>query len=94
MRFSIWPNLNQPWGDLLAQVHHAEATGWDGVYVADHFSVAGGRFVAVDRPTFHAPPDLLPTERTAALAKDYQQDRATVYVAFEIRGALSVTRPL
>ncbi len=59
MRFSIWPNLNQPWGDLLAQVHHAEATGWDGVYVADHFMGDGGGFGAVDRPTFEA---------TAALA--------------------------
>jgi probable F420-dependent oxidoreductase len=37
MRFSIFPSLTQPWSDLLAVVHHAEATGWDGVYVADHF---------------------------------------------------------
>ncbi len=37
MRFSIWPSLSQPWADALAASRHAEATGWDGVYVADHF---------------------------------------------------------
>src|SRR5918996_1951956 len=37
MRFSIWPSANQPWADLLATARHAEATGWDGVWVADHF---------------------------------------------------------
>jgi F420-dependent oxidoreductase-like protein len=37
MRFSVWPNAAQPWADLLATARHAEATGWDGVWVADHF---------------------------------------------------------
>jgi len=37
MRFSVWPNLANPWSDVVATVSHAEATGWDGVYVADHF---------------------------------------------------------
>lgn len=37
MRFSVWPSANQPWTDLLATARHAEATGWDGVWVADHF---------------------------------------------------------
>jgi alkanesulfonate monooxygenase SsuD/methylene tetrahydromethanopterin reductase-like flavin-dependent oxidoreductase (luciferase family) len=37
MRFSIWPSLAQPWSDVVQTVRHAEATGWDGVYVADHF---------------------------------------------------------
>ncbi len=37
MRFSFWPNASQPWADILATAQHAEATGWDGVYVADHF---------------------------------------------------------
>jgi F420-dependent oxidoreductase-like protein len=37
MRFSVWPSANQPWADLLATARHAEATGWDGVWVADHF---------------------------------------------------------
>jgi F420-dependent oxidoreductase-like protein len=37
MRFSIWPNSGQSWADIQATARHAEATGWDGVYVADHF---------------------------------------------------------
>ncbi len=37
MRFSVWPNTAQPWSDIVEVAHRAEATGWDGVYVADHF---------------------------------------------------------
>jgi F420-dependent oxidoreductase-like protein len=37
MRFSVWTSSNQPWADVLATARHAEATGWDGVWVADHF---------------------------------------------------------
>ena len=37
MRFSFWPNAAQSWADTLATARHAEATGWDGIYVADHF---------------------------------------------------------
>ena len=37
MRFSVWPNASQPWDDLLDVARHVEATGWDGVWVADHF---------------------------------------------------------
>lgn len=44
MRFSIWPTLSQPWADVLEVARHAEATGWDGVYVADHFMGSGGEF--------------------------------------------------
>lgn len=59
MRFSIWPSLQQPWADVLDVARHAEATGWDGVYVADHFMGSGGEFG----------PDTTPThEATAALA--------------------------
>ena len=35
MRFSAWLNLAQPWPEVLAGAKHAEATGWDGVYVAE-----------------------------------------------------------
>ena len=35
MRFALWPNLTQPWADVLEGVRHAEATGWDGVYDLD-----------------------------------------------------------
>jgi len=37
MRFSIWPNMSQPWSDVLDIARHCEATGWDGIYFADHF---------------------------------------------------------
>jgi alkanesulfonate monooxygenase SsuD/methylene tetrahydromethanopterin reductase-like flavin-dependent oxidoreductase (luciferase family) len=37
MRFSVWPTANQTWPDLLATARHAEATGWDGLWIADHF---------------------------------------------------------
>ena len=33
---------------MLEVARHAEATGWDGVYVADHFMGDGGGFGAVD----------------------------------------------
>ena len=42
MRFSIFPSVTQPWSEVQAVVRHAEATGWDGVYVADHFVGEGG----------------------------------------------------
>ncbi len=59
MRFSIWPNLQQPWADVLSIVRYAEKTGWDGAYVADHFMGDDGGFGAVETPTLEA---------TAALA--------------------------
>ena len=37
MRFSVWPNTSKPWTELLDLARHAEATGWDGVWIADHF---------------------------------------------------------
>jgi alkanesulfonate monooxygenase SsuD/methylene tetrahydromethanopterin reductase-like flavin-dependent oxidoreductase (luciferase family) len=41
MRFSIWPLAYQPWDEVLATARHAEATGWDGVWFADHFMPDG-----------------------------------------------------
>src|ERR1700722_10832542 len=37
MRFSVWPGLSQPFDDVVSTARHAESTGWDGVYLADHF---------------------------------------------------------
>jgi alkanesulfonate monooxygenase SsuD/methylene tetrahydromethanopterin reductase-like flavin-dependent oxidoreductase (luciferase family) len=59
VRLSIWPNAQQPWTDLLDEVRHAERTGWDGVYLADHFMGDGGGFGAPEVPNLEA---------TAALA--------------------------
>lgn len=44
--------------------------------------------------TCHGPAASLPADLKAALAKDYPQDRATGYAVGEVRGALSVKRPL
>ena len=37
MQFSLWPNPTQPYQDVLKLARHAEATGWDGFWYADHF---------------------------------------------------------
>ncbi len=37
MRFSVWPSPARPWSEILELARHADATGWDGVYFADHF---------------------------------------------------------
>lgn len=37
MKFSAWLSLTVPWESVLDQAKHVEATGWDGIYVADHF---------------------------------------------------------
>ena len=54
MRFSVWPTLSQPWADVLAVVRHAEASGWDGVYVADHFMGSGGDWGPDTTPNLEA----------------------------------------
>lgn len=37
MRFSFWPGPGNSWADTLALAQHAERTGWDGIWYADHF---------------------------------------------------------
>jgi len=54
MRFSIWPSANQPLADVLATARHAESTGWDGVWIADHFMAAGGPGAPAETPTLEA----------------------------------------
>jgi len=44
--------------------------------------------------TCHGPAEALSGDLKAALARDYPQDHATGYVAGEVRGGLSVKRPL
>lgn len=41
MRSSVWPNPQQPWQGVLDVAGHAESTGWDGVWFADHFMPLG-----------------------------------------------------
>ena len=54
MRFSFWTTLAQPWADVLAVARHAEATGWDGLYVADHFMGSGGEWGPDTTPNLEA----------------------------------------
>ena len=42
MRISFWPNAGQPWSEIIDVAGHAERTGWDGIWVADHFMPVGG----------------------------------------------------
>jgi F420-dependent oxidoreductase-like protein len=42
MRLSIWPSAGQAYGEILEVARHAAETGWDGVYVADHFMPNAG----------------------------------------------------
>jgi F420-dependent oxidoreductase-like protein len=37
MRFSFWTGNAHPWSEILDGCSHAEATGWDGIWIADHF---------------------------------------------------------
>jgi F420-dependent oxidoreductase-like protein len=37
MKFSAWPRTVYPWAEVLDEVKHAETTGWDGIWIADHF---------------------------------------------------------
>ena len=54
MRFSVWTSTNQPWAEVVATARHAEATGWDGVWVADHFMGNAPGPVPPDVPTLEA----------------------------------------
>jgi len=42
VRFSIWPNAGLPFAEVLRISQHAAATGWDGVWLADHFMPNAG----------------------------------------------------
>lgn len=37
MEFAVWPGTNQSWDDIVEVARHAELSGWDRVYIADHF---------------------------------------------------------
>ncbi len=41
MRFSVWPAPMQSYTDVLEIARHAESTGWDGLFYADHFMPDG-----------------------------------------------------
>ena len=37
MRFGFWPSAANPWAEVLHVSRHAERTGWDRLWFADHF---------------------------------------------------------
>ena len=41
MRISIWPGAEHGWAEILEMSRHAAETGWDGVWIADHFMPDG-----------------------------------------------------
>lgn len=41
MKFAGWLNLSPAWSHVLDQAKHLDETGWDGIYVADHFMPGG-----------------------------------------------------
>ena len=41
MRFSYWPGAATDWLELLSRCRHAEVTGWEGLWFADHFMRGG-----------------------------------------------------
>lgn len=49
MEFAVWPGTNQAWDDIVEVARHAELSGWDRVYVADHFMPNDGAG-AIDEP--------------------------------------------
>ncbi|HEX5947259.1 MAG TPA: LLM class flavin-dependent oxidoreductase [Acidimicrobiales bacterium] len=54
MRLSLWTSSNQPWSEILAAARHAEATGWDGLWIADHFMGNAPGPMPAEVPTLEA----------------------------------------
>jgi len=74
MRFSLWASLSNPWADVLDGARHVEASGWDGVYVADHFMADVPGPFAPDTPNLEA------TAAVAALAAVTERVRLATLV--------------
>jgi F420-dependent oxidoreductase-like protein len=51
MRISIWPGAGQTYREVLEVALHAAQSGWDGVYVSDHFMSNPDSGRKADRPT-------------------------------------------
>ncbi len=54
MRLSFWPGAAQPYGTILENARHAAETGWDGLYIADHFMPNAGPGVDPATPVLEA----------------------------------------
>ena len=54
MKFSIWPHLSGKFSDLIDICSKAETSGWDGIWVADHFMPNTGDPSTTSGPTSEA----------------------------------------
>ena len=55
MRFSLWPSSHQPYADILALARYAEANGFHGLWLADHFMGSGDSPITpAEQPTLEA----------------------------------------
>ena len=58
MRFGFWPSSGSDWDHILAVSKAAEASGWDGLWLPDHFMPPEGGY---GHEPAGADPELLPT---------------------------------
>lgn len=50
MKLSLWPNSTHPVADILAEARAADADGWHGVWLADHYMPNTGDLTRADGP--------------------------------------------
>ena len=58
MRFGFWASTKNDWDHILAVSRAAEASGWDGLWLPDHFMPPEEGYG--DEPASSVPPELLP----------------------------------
>ena len=44
MRYSVWVSSGHSWDEILGLCHHIESTGWDGIWIPDHFMPPEGGY--------------------------------------------------
>jgi F420-dependent oxidoreductase-like protein len=52
VKFSVWMRANDPWPALAEEARHVDASGWDGIWIADHFMPRDGRPATGPRETW------------------------------------------
>ncbi|WP_425955969.1 LLM class flavin-dependent oxidoreductase [Xylanimonas sp. McL0601] len=51
MKLSLWPSTGSPVAEVLAEARAADAAGWHGVWLADHYMPNTGDLTRADGPT-------------------------------------------
>lgn len=54
MKFSLWPAASHPTAEIIAEARQAEAEGWYGVWLADHYMPNTADGAPADGPTHEA----------------------------------------